>query len=202
MANQRQLSRAFNGLTLTEKSPKLLESVLNHIILPRYIPNDANDDLRSQEAAILSELNKTVRSLSNFLPDDTVDMFAHFVAVHKMRTPEAIAEQINKLQPGHTFAMYVQCQKTVFMCHMPANVSIDAKPCETTPVIVATFPGRIGTKFVYSQPLDMEVRLMSLNRFETNFVNLIASTELQTKPMIRFSSNFFCRLHIPCKRSK
>lgn len=147
-----------NGLTITGNRLKLPESLLNHIVLPRFIPNDANDDLHLQEKTFLIQMLRAVHSLSEWLPTRTVKMFESFVNVHQQRTPEAVSEEINKLKPGNTFAMYVRCQNTVFMCHMPTNGSIDAEPNETTPVIVTTFPGRIGVKNVYNHPLDMEVR--------------------------------------------
>lgn len=133
------------------------ENVLNHVLLPRFIPPDANFDYGQQEANILIRMNEAARSLADCLPSGTVAMFASFVHVQQMHSVESIRDGVLGLLPGQTFAMYVRSQNTVFMCHMPANASTDAKPNGTTPVIVATFPGRIGVRHVYSHPSDLEV---------------------------------------------
>lgn len=152
-----ELQNALSGLQIHENPYKLPENLLNHIILPRYIPPNANDDYDLTEATFLTRMDIAMSSISEWLPSGTTKMFSSFVAVHQMRTPQPIIDGIKNLQPGCTFAMYVRCQNTVFMCHMPADVVIVDKPNETTPIIVATFPGRIGTRHVYSHPLDMEV---------------------------------------------
>lgn len=154
----------------------LPENVLNHVLLPRFIPPDANLDYDQQEANILIRMNEAARSLADYLPSGTVAMFASFVNVQQMHSVKTIRDGVNSLLPGHTFAMYVRSQNTVFMCHMPVNASTDAAPNETTPVIVATFPGRIGVKHVYSHPSDLVVSLTNgtrLTKFGAKIVNFM-----------------------------
>lgn len=161
MSVDQQLSSALNALNITENPLFLSEKLLNHVVLPRFIPNTANVDLQLQESNLLIRVSESVKSLSKWLPSNTVRMFKSFELVQQMRTPDVITDEINKLQPGETFAMYVRCQNTVFMCHMPAHQSNDSKPNETTSVIVGTFPGRIAVKHIYSHQTDLEVRMQN-----------------------------------------
>lgn len=157
MSTDQQLSSALNGLNITEKPLLLSENLLNHVLLPRFIPNTANINFHLQESNLLIRMSESVKNLSKWLPSSTVRMIKSFELVQQMRTPDVITDKINKLKPGETFAMYVRCQNTVFMCHMPAHQSNDSN--EITPVIVATFPGRIGVKQIYSHAMDLEVTM-------------------------------------------
>lgn len=142
----------------------LIENLLNHILLPRHIPNNATDDFGDQEHAFLELMWEAVHHSAKWLPPNAVAMFTSFFNVQHMSMAADIHRAINSLRPGRTFAMYVQCQNVVFMCHMPAQPKTNGEPDEETPVIVATFPGRVSAREIYSQPMDLEVSSSSLRQ--------------------------------------
>lgn len=128
---------------------------LNHIILPHFVPNDANIDIELQTSTILTHLKKVVRDAAAWVPAGTIAMVNEFVRVHESPTAHTIKTAIDRMEAGSTFAMYVKWQNAAFVCHVPAYAG---EPNEATEVIVATFPGQVAAKCVYGGGVDFEVR--------------------------------------------
>lgn len=134
------------------------ENLLNHILLPRFISAAASIEAFGQEITLLSRLCETVRSSSQWMPASTVRLLASFERIHQSNESEAtIHDELNKLGPGETFAMFVRRRNTVFMCHMPALPAKRHGVDESTPLIVATFDGQVEAKEIYASPMDLMV---------------------------------------------
>lgn len=144
----------------TDENPfELVEHALTHILLPRHIPDSVIQDAGEQETTLLIRMSETVR-LAKWLPPNTVQMFETFEKIHFMAAPEVIEEAINELRPGHTFAMFVRGQNTVFLCHMPSDASDEVNggtPDTETPIIVATFPGSVSMQRFYKESAELKV---------------------------------------------
>lgn len=93
-----------------------------------------------------------VKSLANFIPKNTVKMFDSLEIVHRNRTANVVAKEINDLQPGETFGMFVRLQNCAIMIHRQSDAKSDSNN-----MIVATFPGRMHPNVVYKNPSDVEV---------------------------------------------
>lgn len=159
-----QLDDSLDEPNAAGHSLDLAESLLYHILLPRHIPDHATDDVADQEDAFLVLMSEAIQHSAEWLPLSTVAMFAAFFNVQRMCTADDICRGINGLRPGRTFAMHVRCQNVVFVCHMPAQSKTNGEPNEETPVIVATFPGRVHASEIYSHPMDLEVSSSSLRQ--------------------------------------
>lgn len=129
---------------------------LNHIILPHFVPDDANADIEHQTSTILAHWKKVIRDAAAWLPAATVAMVEGFVRVYESPSANTIKTNIGRMEAGSTFAMYVKWQNTAFVCHMPAYAG---EPNEATEVIIATFPGQVAAKSVYGGGVDLEVRV-------------------------------------------
>lgn len=132
------------------------ELLMNHIILPRYLPQSKPNDRHHEERELMSQMIENVNELSAWIPENTVNMFASLDRILRSCTPEMVAHEIRSLKPGHTFAMFVRRQNCALMIHMPKNDD----NMQTDRVIVATFPGNLHPKYVYSGESDIEVRIM------------------------------------------
>lgn len=133
------------------------DTQLYHVLLPRVLPQE-NCDLYKTEHDLLNEMVENVKSLSHCLPQKTVKLFQSMQKVHteNTRTPEIIANEINALEPGDTFAMFVRFQFCAIMIHIPS----DEKPGNIQNAIVATIPGSLHPNEVYKYDNDIEVGLL------------------------------------------
>lgn len=130
------------------------ENLLNHVVLPRVLPDGYLKDHEDHELLLLSTMVQTVETNSEWIPSATVRLFQRLKRIHTIsRTPETIANEINLLQPGETFAMFVRRQNTGFMIHMPTEQVSNAEKS----VIVLTFPGNLHPKEIYKHSSDLEV---------------------------------------------
>lgn len=127
------------------------ENLLNHIILPRYILQERLPDHESEELELLKRMAEEVEKLNDHIPANTLKMIRSLAKVHSNPTPNAntIKEEINGLQPGETFAMFVRRQNCAIIIHMPPN--------DSNNVIVATFIGKVHPKEIYEHSSDLEV---------------------------------------------
>lgn len=129
------------------------ENLLNHIVLPRYIPQYRLPNFPLEELELLKRMAENVEKFADSIPANTLKMIRSLAKVHLELTPKAIMEEINKLQPGETFAMFVRLQNCAIIIHMPSKGSTDSD----NNVIVATFIGKVNPNEVYKNPSDLEV---------------------------------------------
>lgn len=127
------------------------ENLLNHIVLPRVLPDERGQN-KFRDSNLLFHLNEAIDNLSSWIPSTTVHLFNSLIRTHENLTPETITGEINALQPGQTFTMFVQRQNTGFMIHMPYEQAKESKT-----VIVSTFPSSLHPKQIYEHLGDLEV---------------------------------------------
>lgn len=138
------------------KRVRFQENLLNHIVLPRVLPQEKSKDLEQEELALLSNVKNAVQDCQEWLPATTVQLFESFERVHKTCTPESIANEIKELKPGHTFAMFVRRQNCGFFIYMPEDGNSEESSDMKT-VVVATFPGNFHPKEIYEHSSDLQV---------------------------------------------
>lgn len=137
----------------TEKShQEKHEALMNHVILPRCLPQNRSNNYHSEELALLSNMVRNVEHLANWLPEKTVKMFRALDRVHKTPSAQSVSTEIRNLKPGDTFAMFVRRQNCALMVHMPPKGDGDR-------VVLATFPGNLHPKLIDSAESDIEVRI-------------------------------------------
>lgn len=131
---------------------KRYENLLNHVVLPRCLPQNKSKDFHNEELALLSYMIDNVESLAQSIPSNTVNMFRGLGRVHKTLKASVVSAEINNLKAGSTFAMYIRRQNCAIMIRRPPGGNGDR-------VIVSTFPGNLHPKYVYSAESDIEVRI-------------------------------------------
>lgn len=135
------------------------ECLLDHIILPRVLPQSRHRNLLRHELLLLRRMVDTIDNCSKWIPNATADLFHSMKRVHCSPSKvEVIHTEINALRPGGTFAMFVRKQNCGFMIHMPKEQDYSKSDTPNT-VIVSTFPGNLHPREVYSHPSDLEVSL-------------------------------------------
>ncbi|XP_031621557.1 uncharacterized protein LOC116339677 [Contarinia nasturtii] len=127
------------------------ESLLNHVVLPRHLPQLRSSELHSQELELLMRMVQNVESLAESIPANTLKMICSLAEVHRTRTASTISNKINDLKPGETFAMFIRRQNCAIMIHLPF-----ASAGGTNDAIVATFPGKINHNEIYENSSDLE----------------------------------------------
>lgn len=128
------------------------EVLMNHVILPRYLPQHKSKNYHHEELALVYNMIEIVEHLSKLLPRNTINMFRGLARVHRTLTPTVVSTEIRNLQPGETFAMFVRRQNCALMIHKPSDGNCDR-------VIVSTFPGLLHPKFISSAESDIEVSM-------------------------------------------
>lgn len=134
------------------------DMLLQHVILPRYLPQKKSIHFHPTELQLMNEMVQNVVNFSGKIPSQTVKLFANLWETHNesIPNPTTVTTQINALQSGHSFAMFVRRQNCMFVVHAPAN---HENAANTAPqkVIVATFPGNLHPDEVYNHDSDIEV---------------------------------------------
>lgn len=133
---------------------------MNHIVLPRYLPQNRSPHFITEELELLKRMVETVESLSQEIPINTLQMMRSLADVHLKPSPKAIKRNITDLQPGGTFAMFIRSQNCALLIHMLPEEA----PTDSENVVVATFPGKLQPKEVYGNPSDLEVWKFNLNQ--------------------------------------
>lgn len=141
-------------------SQETLECLLNHVILPQVLPQTKPRSF--QETQLMVQMVNNVENLAKypFMPPKTVELFKRLKRIHFECTPAVIAEEINNLHPGDTFAMFVRRQNNAFIIHAPPTQSKNAKTPQN--VIVATFLGNLHPCEIYKHESDAEVNLQQI----------------------------------------
>lgn len=159
------LATAMHGLGIdgmgNEVTLEQQNILLNHIILPHYLPESTSPKFHQTELRMFDEIYKTVMDLhlsnTNGIPERTVELFRsmHKIHVENGMTSKDVSNEINALQPGDTFAMFVRRQNSAFLIYMPPDENtVNANQQN---VIVATFPGRLHPNEVYKWNCDVQV---------------------------------------------
>lgn len=133
--------------------------LLNHVVLPRFLPQIRSNYLHREELCLMSLMTQIVSEndlLTQHIPSTTVKMFNMLNQLHTNLSPEIVAEQIRTLKPKETFGMFVRRQNCGIMIHMPEKV-LDPESVQSNRVIVATFPGKIHPKHIYENDSDIQV---------------------------------------------
>lgn len=147
------ITNQLSNLRIQPDDTKIHENLLDHVLLPRYLSSEKLTHFH--EVTLLSYMIETLKDFSDS-PPNTLKMFESLARVHRQRSAEIISKEINELQPGNTFAMFVRRQNCCFMVHMPIT-NVQIKPNDETTVIVSTFPGSIHPREIYGNPSDLEV---------------------------------------------
>lgn len=141
-------------LTPEERAKQKHERLMNHVVLPRYLPQEKSPHLHEEELSLLTHIAETVESLSDFIPANTLTMMRKMNRVHRSLTPDSITTEIRSLKPGETFAMFVRRHNTAFMIY--------ALPNDEEHAIVATFPGNVHPEAVYGNQGDLQVCIQEI----------------------------------------
>lgn len=129
--------------------------LLNHIILPHFLPQTDSPQFYQSELQLFDEIFKSVMDLSKNIPSKTVALFKSMHNIYHNLNAMNVSQEINALRPGDTFAMFVRRQNYAFMVYVPSDERIvHGKPQNA---IVATFPGRLHPSEVYKYESDIEV---------------------------------------------
>lgn len=131
-------------------------ALLTHVILPRFLPqSESLQTYYHTELKLFDEMCENVMDLSGIIPSETVALFKSMHKAHHNLNSTTIFNQINALQPGDTFALYVRRQNCAFMIHVPTDENlVYGKPHHA---IVATFPARMHPDEIYKCDSDLEV---------------------------------------------
>lgn len=129
------------------------EALMDHIILPRFLPQSRSQDFHPQELELLMRMVHNVESLAPFIPENTLKMVRSLATVHRSRMADIVSKEISNLKPGETFAMFIRRQNCAIMIHHSQSTA----RAGTNDMIVATFPGRLHPNEVYKNASDLEV---------------------------------------------
>lgn len=154
------IGQSLSNLSLDPSDEKDLENdLLNHVLLPRFLPHTKHTESYEHELELLQRMVELIEVQDEWIPTSTIEMLRNLNYIQADCLPETIFEQINALTPGNTFAMFVKCQNCVFVIYMPPTDI--KKPNETTTVILATFPGNFDPKIINKTIDDFEVNKIS-----------------------------------------
>lgn len=139
---------------------ELHELLLNHVILPRYLPQSKSRDLHNEELQLMKLMVENVEELSEMkmIPCNTIKMLSGLKREQSPDCSKVIANEIGQLKPGESFAMFVRRQNCALIIHMPKNTDRN----QSDRIIVATFPGNLHPKHVYDSDSDIEVKYLIL----------------------------------------
>lgn len=130
------------------------EYLLHHVLLPRVLPVKYPENQEELERRLLLYIFESVESCSEWIPPATIRFFQTLQRTHDTPNPENISKQINHLQPGEMFAMFIRQQNTALLIHMPKEQS-DTNEIKT--VNVVTFPGNLHLEEFYNHPSEFMV---------------------------------------------
>lgn len=128
-------------------------AMLHHIVLPRVLPQEKSSDLQATELHLMRYMVENVENMDEWIPRQTVNLFRKLKKVQTDCTPQKVSAAIRGLEPGDTFAMFVQNQQCAIMIHVPPNENI----VNIKRVIVASIPGSLPPSEVYGHTSDIEV---------------------------------------------
>lgn len=135
---------------------EMQDLLMHHIVLPRILPQQKSPHLNQTEHDLMKDMVETVKNLSSWIPSKTVEMFNRLYKVHTECTSENVSTQINELEPGDTFAMFVRFQRCAIMIHVPPEERVN----NVQHVIVATIPGSLHPSEIYEHESDIEVIIL------------------------------------------
>lgn len=140
---------------------EVVESQLNHVILPRVLPTYESSE---HEVRLIKDLMDTVIE-SNEVPKKTHHLCRLFQRFAIKSTEDSIHSAINGLRPGDTFGMFIKMQNTVLMIYIPEGQP--RAPQSQLDAILATFPGSVAASETYKCQSDLEVSFIfiSINSF-------------------------------------
>lgn len=79
-------------------SPEKLEFLLDHVLFPRFLPQEKTKP--HHELGLMIRMIENAENLSEWLPTKTIDMLQCLKRVHIECTPSVISEEIDDLEPG------------------------------------------------------------------------------------------------------
>lgn len=131
------------------------ENLMNHVILPRYLPQMKSLEEHDLQLMSLMVENVNDKTFSGFIPPNTLKMIRGVAHVHRTLNQEIVSNEIGQLKPGETFAMFVRRQNCAVMIHMPTDINQN----QSDHVIIATFPGNFHPKYLHACESDVEVKI-------------------------------------------
>lgn len=131
------------------------EMLMNHVILPRFLPQNKSKNHHQDERALLACMMENIDDLSKWIPRNTVKMFHALDRINRNFQPAVVSKEIRELKCGETFAMFVRRQNCAIMIHIPLG---DINSNQTNRAIVSWFPGNLHPKNVYNADSDIQVR--------------------------------------------
>lgn len=127
------------------------EFKLNHIVLPRYLPQKNQD--YSEQMQLVHLMLRSVIAMKT-LPINTIQLFEQlkriYVDAKEDALKDAISKEIKTLRPNDTFAMFVRRQNCTLIIHKKEKS-----------VILATFHSAVKPIEVYRHASDIEVNILS-----------------------------------------
>lgn len=76
------------------------DELLDHIVLPRVLPQEKSSKLYDTELALMMKMVETVENMTNVIPLKTVELFQRLHNVHMNCSTENVSRVINSLNPG------------------------------------------------------------------------------------------------------
>ncbi|XP_031624364.1 uncharacterized protein LOC116341417 [Contarinia nasturtii] len=149
--------------------------LLNHVILPRFLPQMRRFSTYQHGFELLSRMTEVISANEKYIPASIIQTFWNMYSNHIISIPLTVCDNINALKSNDTFAMYVKGQDCMFTVHMPP-IEADQIPDESTPVIVATFQYNFHPSDINETFNDFEINY-PVDAFKVKFSKLLRSIE-------------------------
>lgn len=133
------------------------DMLMDHVLLPRVLSQKSPEKLFNTEVYIINQMTRIADDwATKGLPPKSAELLQMLMTFHIECNPKNISENINNLQPGDNFAMFVREQHCAILFHVPSKENADD-------IIVAVFPGSLDPSEIYiiSQDSGIEVRSFS-----------------------------------------
>lgn len=127
-----------------------MDELMNHVILPRLLPDRKSRYYHSLKLELLRQMVSVVERLQQWIPTKTNELFQRLGKLYENFTPDVVAETINELQPGDSFAVFVRRQNWAIIIHRES----------TENAVVATFPGNLLPQEIYTAKSDLKVTFL------------------------------------------
>lgn len=131
--------------------------MLDHVILPRKLSSATTELLPQTEVELLENFIDTFRVFheTDIIPDVTKHLFKNLKTLHgrcAKLDQKTIAEQIDALEPGQIFGMYVREQNCAILVYAPPDNTDDQW-------ILSTFHPSLPNAVISGNRSDVQVSI-------------------------------------------
>lgn len=121
--------------------------MITHVVWPRQLPSKDNEDSQ-HETALIALMADTLESFddADIIPVSTSRLFRGIFNIRSSSDAYTISSEINRLQDGEMFGVFVQQQKCGFSIFIPKSEKLAA---QRKTAIVSTFPVWIPNEEIY-----------------------------------------------------